>query len=381
MPFDSPHLRYLSLKKLHPLFWPERSYRDDLEILVAGCGTVAAACFAYLFPKARVLGIERQLRQPGDEEFLKQKHGLEQLTLRQCRVEDAASLNATFDFIVCHGVLHHLADPVAGLRALGGVLRRDGVIDLMVYAPYGRAGVYMFQELFRLMGLQQTPEDVQTVKDALACLNPQHPLRHYLAFALDLDGDEGLVDTFLHCRDRAFSVAQCLELVEQAGLVFQGWQDNGLYHADGRLSPAVPLRAHFDRLDDRSLWQAVELYDGTIPGHFFFACRPDRDPAGYRVQFNDEAFLAYVPILRISQSTPADPLRRVPATIGRAPFPPIPLDDWQAAVLSRVDGNRSIADCVRAVAGPGPIDVSRVRRLFRLLWRVGYVMFRIGVVR
>jgi len=99
------------------------------------------------------------------------------------------------------------------------------------------------------------------------------------------------------------------------------------------------------------------------------------------VQFDDEAFLAYVPILRISQSTPADPLRRVPATIARAPFPPIPLDDWQAAVLSRVDGSRSVADCVRAVAGPGPIDVSRARRLFRLLWRVGYVMFRIGVVR
>ena len=141
------------------------------------------------------------------------------------------------------------------------------------------------------------------------------------------------------------------------------------------------MRGHLDRLDDRRLWQAVELYDGTISGHFFFACRPDRDPAGYRVQFDDEAFLGYVPILRISQSTPADPLRRVPATIARAPFPTIPLDDWQVALLSRIDGARSIADCLRAAAGPGPIDVPRARRLFRLLWRVGYVMFRMGAVR
>ena len=58
MPFDSPHLRYQSLKKLFALFWPERSYREDLEILVAGCGTIAAACYAYLFPKARVVGID-----------------------------------------------------------------------------------------------------------------------------------------------------------------------------------------------------------------------------------------------------------------------------------------------------------------------------------
>ncbi len=378
--FDSPDLRYQNFRKLFPLFWPERPYREDIEILVAGCGTIAAAGYAYLYPKARVVGIDVSSASLAHEEVLKQKHGLARLALQQCRVEDVASLGAAFDFIACQGVLHHLADPVAGLRALGGVLRRDGVIDLMVYAPYARAGVYMFQELFRLMGLGQTPRDVQTVKNALACLGPQHPLRRYLALALDLNTDEGLVDTFLHSRDRAFSVAQCLELVQQAGLVFQGWQDSGLYHAEGRLPRTAPLRAHFDRLDDRRLWQAVELYDGTIPGHWFIACRPDRDPAGYRVQFDDEAFLGYVPILRISQATKADPLRRVPATIARAPFPPFPLDDWQVAVLSRIDGSRSIADCLRAAAGPGPLDVSRARGLFRSLWRVGYVMFRIGAV-
>ena len=53
----------------------------------------------------------------------------------------AASLGADFDFINAHGVLHHLADPVLGLRALRGVLRLEGVIAVMVYAPYGRAGV------------------------------------------------------------------------------------------------------------------------------------------------------------------------------------------------------------------------------------------------
>jgi SAM-dependent methyltransferase len=380
--FDSPNVRFQNFRKLSPLFWPERPYREDVDILVAGCGTVAAAGYAYLHPKARVVGIDISAASLAHEELLKQKHGLERLTLQQCRVEDVASLGATFDFITSHGVLHHLADPVAGLRALGGVLRRDGVIDLMVYAPYGRTGVYMFQELFRLMGLGQTPRDVQTVKDALACLGPQHPLRRYLAVALDLNADEGLVDTFLHARDRAFSVGQCLDLVEQAGLVFQGWQDSGLYHAEGRLSPTSPLWPQFDRLDDRRLWQAIELYDGTIPGHWFLACGPDRDPAGYRVQFDDEAFLGYVPVLRISQSTPADPLRRASATIARPPFPPLPLDDWQVAVLSRVGGSRPVADCLRAAAGPaGPIDVSRARRLFRLLWRVGYVMFRIGAVK
>ena len=51
------------------------------------------------------------------------------------------------------------------------------------------------------------------VKQAIAVL-PQnlHPAAQlYLAIAPDLEFDAGLVDTFLHGRDRAYSVEDCLE--------------------------------------------------------------------------------------------------------------------------------------------------------------------------
>src|SRR5262245_18572764 len=57
----------------------------------------------------------------------------------------------TFDYINCVGVLHHLDDPDAGLKALLGVLKDDGVLGLMVYALYGRTGVYQMQSLMRLV--------------------------------------------------------------------------------------------------------------------------------------------------------------------------------------------------------------------------------------
>src|ERR1700690_2519414 len=46
-----------------------------------------------------------------------------------------------FDYIDYCGVLHHLADPGEGLRALLSVLSPGGGMGLMVYAPYGRTGV------------------------------------------------------------------------------------------------------------------------------------------------------------------------------------------------------------------------------------------------
>src|SRR5262245_20889656 len=52
-----------------------------------------------------------------------------------------------FDYINCSGVLHHLADPDEGLRALLGALADDGAIGMLLYGSVGRTGVYQMQEL------------------------------------------------------------------------------------------------------------------------------------------------------------------------------------------------------------------------------------------
>ena len=44
-----------------------------------------------------------------------------------------------FDYIDCTGVLHHLPDPAAGMRALASVLQSDGGMGVMLYGEYGRA--------------------------------------------------------------------------------------------------------------------------------------------------------------------------------------------------------------------------------------------------
>jgi SAM-dependent methyltransferase len=380
LPLLNPFWHYQDLRAFYWSYWPSAPFRDDLDILVAGCGSLSAAAQAFVYPRSRVTGIDVSRASLEHTEYLKQKHNLTNVTLRQLPLEEVSALNAQYDFIICHGVLHHIKDPAVGLRALGQMLRPNGVIDIMVYGKYGRLGVTLLQELFRVMGLQQDEDGLRVVKDTLAALPPNHPVQTYRRLAAeDLASDEGLVDTFLHRRDQPFACDGCLDLVQEAGLVFQGWKENGLYHLDTRLAPNDPLWPHLQKLNQRQLWQAVEMLDATVAGHWFYACRPERDPATYVIQFKDEAFLDYIPVRHVTQMAPPDPAQRRPAMIARPPFPPMGLDENQALIFQNIDAIRSVRQCLTAAGigaeSPGIIDLAR--NFFSSLWRTGYALFRL----
>jgi SAM-dependent methyltransferase len=382
--FGVPYSIYQDLQTLYWAYWPAGIFREDLDILVAGCGTVSAAAYAFNHPRAHVTGIDVSLTSLAHEEFLKKKHGLANLTLLPCAVEDIAALERDFDFIAIQGVLHHLADPVRGLKALGDVLRPDGVTSVMVYGRYARAGVYMAQELFNLMGLQQSESDIHLVRESLGALPPEHPVQPYVRRAAqDLSSPNGLVDTFLHKRDRAYSVTECLDLVERAGLAFQGWDENIFYHADGLGPVPAEVRARLEKLKGPPLWQAMELFHCIQAMHRFYVCHQTRDLKTYRIEIDGVEFPNYVPTARITRATPADPARGQPASIARPPFPAVTLDQAQASLFGQVDGEKTVRDCL-AATGLRPDrgeHMAFARALFGSLWRLGYMLFRIPAAR
>src|ERR1700690_1123301 len=75
-----------------------------------------------------------------------------------------------FDYIDCCGVLHHLADPAAGLATLTSVMAPEGGMGLMLYGELGRTGVYHTQEMLRMVasGVEPAPARIETAKRLLA---------------------------------------------------------------------------------------------------------------------------------------------------------------------------------------------------------------------
>jgi SAM-dependent methyltransferase len=365
----------------HRVLWPDREYKPDADILIAGCGTFQAAVFAFMNRAAKVVAIDVSRSALDHEQYLKDKHGLRNLELHLLPIEEASALDRDFDLIVSSGVLHHMADPLAGLTALGECLRRDGALGVMLYAKYGRVGVEILESLFRDLGLSQDEASVQLVKDALALLPGDHPVRSYLKVARDLLSDGALVDTFLHSRQRSYTVAECLDLVNSAGLAFQGWFNKMPYYPHDLVAPANAFTAVLNQLPDHDLWSAMERLQTANATHFFIACRPERPMKDYAIDFSAPASLDYVPLTRTACLLSGDEIY--------LPGAKLKLEPAQLAFVRHVDGRRTIREIVECVAQSGPAagkvaPESRAeleefgRRLFRSLWRLDFLAMALG---
>ncbi|WP_156689792.1 class I SAM-dependent methyltransferase [Mycobacterium sp. Marseille-P9652] len=356
----------------HRVLWPDRQYKPDLDMLIAGCGTNQAAVFAYNNPAARVVAIDISQPSLDHQQYLKDKHGLWNLELHLLPIEEVSSLGLDFDLIVSTGVLHHLADPSAGMRALGGCLRRDGALAVMLYAKYGRIGVELLESVFLDLGLGQDDASVQVVKDTIAVLSPDHAVQSYIKVARDLQtSDAALVDTFLHGRQRSYTVDDCIDLVVSSGLEFQGWLFNAPYYPHDTFAPANDFYRVVNELPEQKLWSVMERIQTLNGCHFFLASRTDRPKESYAVDFSTDASLDYVPTMRFRCGLNGSEIFR--------PDWSMTLNAAQLPFVQHVDGRRTIREIAGAVAQTEPrragaSDLEQFgRKLFQSLWRLDFV--------
>lgn len=357
------------------LFWPERAYRDDFSILVAGCGTSQAARHALRWPRARVTGIDFSATSIRHSEDLKSRYGLQNLQLQQLAIEQVEQLGGRFDQIICTGVLHHLPDPDLGLSALRRVLAPGGAMHLMVYAPYGRIGVYMLQAFCRQLGIEATEQGIGDLVVALRELPAGHPLAQLLRESPDFRHPAALADALLHPQDRAYSVPQFFDFVERAGLRFGRWLKQAPYSPSCGAQARIPQAARIAALTPAAGFAAVELFRGTMLRHsaLVFGDGPPGNPQP--INFDGDDWRAYVPI-------------RLPDTICvQERLPPgaaavlinrshshndiyLPIDALAKNLFDAIDGRLTIGEIAARV---GHADGARA--LFESLWQYDQVVF------
>ena len=351
-----------AVRAAHHRAWPGRPVDSIGSVLVAGCGTSQAVRHALRRPAAQVVGIDVSAASLAHTRALAASHGVANLTLHRLAIEDVGQLGAHFDHIVCTGVLHHLADPAAGLRALHDVVAPGGAVTLMVYGRYGRVGVSMLQAYCRRLGVGTTPAEMADLVATLRELPLGHPLGRLLREARDFADDDALADALCSPRERTYDVPELVELIEDAGLRFGRWERQAPYLPDCGTISETPHAARIAALPTLEQYALVELFRGTITRHTAIAHRAD-DPAAGTLDFAGAAVDRWVPLtvptaLAIEERLPAGAAAAL-IDSGHADTDLVLFVDRRGlATFRSIDGRRTVGEL-------GPGAAALVERLWR----------------
>jgi SAM-dependent methyltransferase len=359
------------------LLWPIGYPRPKREILVAGCGTSQAARYALREPDAHVTAIDISKNSLRCTRDLQQKYDLRNLKLHQLSIEQVGDLGQTFDEIVCTGVLHHLPDPDLGLRSLRSVLASNGAMHLMVYAAYGRTGIYMMQEYCQMVNIGTSKRELYDLGAMIRALSPDHPIAGVSRRAKDFTYPDALADALLHPQDRAYTVPQLYAWLERSGLSFGRWYEQAPYLPQCGAIASMP---HMTRLVSLPLplqHAAVEILRGTITKHNFIAYRDDCPSESRLTTFESTTWPRYVPLrlpwtLCIRDRVPSG---SVAVLINRAHTYPdlaLPITAVEDRVLAEIDGRHSIDEILRATRGV--TSGEQASKFIRRLWEYDQIV-------
>jgi hypothetical protein len=248
----------------------------------------------------------------------------------------------------------------------------------MVYAAYGRAGIYMMQDYCRLLGVRATDEELRDLGELIGALADDHPIADAVRRAKDFRRPNALADALLHPLDRVYTVPQLYAWLGRCGLKFGRWHEQAPYLPQCGAIAGMPHAARLLALPPPSQHAAVELLRGTMIGHSFIAYRDDSAGENQPVAFDGDAWRAYVPLrlpwtLCIRERLPAG---AAAVLINRAHAYPdlaLPINSEEARVFAAIDGKRTIEDIVWTAVGSDGTE--RARRFIERLWDYDQIVF------
>ena len=267
---------------------------------------------------------------------------LQNITFKTGSLLDAPTLGE-FDYIDCCGVLHHLPDPQAGLTALREALAPNGGLGFMVYAPYGRSGVYPLQAAFnRLYGHLPPKSRLKHAKATFDKIPEAHALRRNLNIGDHTQSDAGFYDLLVNSQDRAFSAPAWIDALHQSGWTLASFAQPGLYD----LGQFADIPANMDPTDQMG---TAEELRGTIKTHVGYARAADAPAQTPADQATQIPHLNGVPAAGLAQAVQA---KKIPALRMGSDRITVDIPAKAAPLIAAIDGKRSVADILATTNQP-----------------------------
>jgi SAM-dependent methyltransferase len=216
---ESPYPRWATVGGNVSLPESVLSRARDKRILVAGCGTGREAIEAALiFPASQVDAIDLSRTSLAYGLRKARALGVQNLSFAQIDLLELPRLGTTYDLIVCSGVLHHMANPTAGLMSLVDVLRPNGVLRVALYSSVGRAVITEARALAKREGFPATKDGVRAFRLAIMSRPENDAVRKKLTGSYDFYSTSGCRDLVFHAHERTFTLIEVAVMVDALDL-------------------------------------------------------------------------------------------------------------------------------------------------------------------
>ena len=118
----------------------DRQLPHTARIADIGCGTGQLVNFLALREKRQVVGVDFSSVSLDYARALKERLGLDNLTLLEGNVLELDHVlpSDSFDYVFCNGVLHHTSDAKRGFVNVARIARPGGYVTIGLYNRYGR---------------------------------------------------------------------------------------------------------------------------------------------------------------------------------------------------------------------------------------------------
>jgi SAM-dependent methyltransferase len=262
--------------------FPEKKYKDDLNVLIAGCGTNQAIYHALKFPNSSHYAIDVSENSLKHVNNMIKKYDIKNLKAEKKDLIELKN-NNEFDYVISTGVIHHTKNPQESLNKLVESTNSDGALFIMVYATYLRVGIYYLQDAFRYLGLKSDEKSMNIGKQLIKLSPKDHYSKNYIKSVTknttgskDLTFDAGLIDTFFNQRDKSYNAFELKKLISETGSYFQNWYSNQHHYRQlfnfGNLNE---LEKNLNKLDPWELTDFTQKINTSL-GKFTFVLRKQK---------------------------------------------------------------------------------------------------------
>ena len=217
------------------------------EFLSAGCGTGQLALEIAQGVKARVLAIDLSLASLGYAGRKARELGLTDIEFAQADLLELGAMGRSFDVVECSGVLHHMADPFAGWRALLPLLRPGGFMLVGLYSEMARRGIAGARRFIAEKGYGASADDIRRCRQDLLDLDRNRELG--TAFG-DFFGVSSCRDLLFHVQEHRMRIPAIAAFLRENDLTLLGFEtDNATLQTYRRRFPDDPAATNLDHWD------------------------------------------------------------------------------------------------------------------------------------